>query len=81
MSVLIPQTGGVRQGVNLSPVLFLFIMSAIVESLDVEFEKNNISKPECHQVDPEFTLLEFLCSFYQQVKWSVLLVYISVRLP
>eukprot|EP00956_Cyclotella_meneghiniana_P025754 scaffold54358_cov36-Cyclotella_meneghiniana.AAC.8 len=27
-------------------------MSAVSETLDVEFERNNISKPECHRVDP-----------------------------
>eukprot|EP00956_Cyclotella_meneghiniana_P019936 scaffold34652_cov36-Cyclotella_meneghiniana.AAC.1 len=47
----IPQTSGVRQGDNLSPVLFLFIMSAAAETLDIELEKNNIEKPVCHGVD------------------------------
>ena len=47
----IPQTSGVRQGDNLSPVLFLFIMSAVAETLDIELEKNNIEKPVCHGVD------------------------------
>jgi hypothetical protein len=30
----IPQTSGVRQGDNFSPVVFIFLMSAVAESLD-----------------------------------------------
>ena len=38
----IPQTVGVRQGNPLSPVLFLFIISAVSEVLKTEFAKAEI---------------------------------------
>ena len=40
----IPQTIGVRQGNNLSPALFLFFMSAFAESLETEWEENDLVK-------------------------------------
>ena len=49
--VSIPQTSGVRQGDNLSPVLFLLIMSAVSESLDSEWMENGINKVECRRID------------------------------
>ena len=38
----ISQTVGVRQGDNLSPVLFLFYMSAFAESLETEWEQQGL---------------------------------------
>ena len=52
-SISIPQTSGVRQGDNLSPVLFLFIMSAVTETLDKELERNGIEKPKCRGVNSQ----------------------------
>ena len=49
--VSIPQTSGVRQGDNLSPVLFLLIMSAVSESLNSEWAENGINKVECRRID------------------------------
>ena len=49
----IPQTIGVRQGDNLSPVLFLFLMSAFAESLETEWGKNGIEKAEFSRVSTE----------------------------
>jgi hypothetical protein len=51
--VIIPQTSGVRQGDNFSPVVFLFLMSAVAESLDSEWQSNGIEKVECKQVEIE----------------------------
>ena len=42
------QTIGVRQGDNMSPVLFLFVMAAFAETLEIEWEKENIPKVEFH---------------------------------
>jgi hypothetical protein len=42
--VTVPQTGGVRQGDNLSPVLFLFLMSAVAESPENEWTQEGIKK-------------------------------------
>ena len=50
-STEIPQTVGVRQGDNLSPVLFLFLMSAIGESFDNELEFHQ--KVKCRRVSLE----------------------------
>jgi hypothetical protein len=47
----IPQTVGVRQGDNLSPVIFLFLMSACAESMDVELEARGMEKPKCRKID------------------------------
>ena len=52
-AISIPQTGGVRQGDNLSPVLFLFIMSAVAETLEEEWKKHGIEKPTCHRVESD----------------------------
>ena len=40
----IPQTIGVRQGDNLSPVLFLFLISAFAETLEKKWEESGIEK-------------------------------------
>jgi hypothetical protein len=48
--VTIPQTSGVRQGDNLSPVLFLFIMSAVAESLNQTMIEHEIKRVSCHRV-------------------------------
>ena len=40
------QTVGVRQGDNMAPVLFLFLMAAISQVIDQEFEQNSIEKIE-----------------------------------
>ena len=40
------QTVGVRQGDNLSPVLFLFMMFAFAEALENEWEKNGMRQAE-----------------------------------
>ena len=37
-----PQTVGVRQGDNMAPVLFLFLMSAFAETLETEWKKEQI---------------------------------------
>ncbi len=37
-----PQTVGVRQGDNMAPVLFLFLMSAFAETLEAEWKKEQI---------------------------------------
>ncbi|MCP4745472.1 MAG: hypothetical protein GY874_04910 [Desulfobacteraceae bacterium] len=49
----IPQTIGVRQGDNLSPVLFLFLMSAFAEALETEWGKKGIEKAEFSRVSTE----------------------------
>ena len=36
------QTVGVRQGDNMAPVLFLFMMNAFAESLEIEWKRNEI---------------------------------------
>ena len=41
----IPYKTGVQQGDNMAPILFLFIMQAIMETLDKDLPANN-SKPE-----------------------------------
>ena len=40
--VELPQTVGVRQGDNMAPVLFLFLMSAFAETLEAEWKRANI---------------------------------------
>ena len=40
----ISQDVGVRQGDNMAPVLFLFLMSGFVESLDALWEENGLEK-------------------------------------
>ena len=40
--VKLPQTVGVRQGDNMAPVLFLFLMSAFAETLEDEWKKERI---------------------------------------
>jgi hypothetical protein len=52
-SAEIPQTVEVRQGDNLSPVLFLFLMSALGESFDDELEFHHIEKVKCRRVSLE----------------------------
>ena len=42
----IPQTVGVRQGDNLSPVLFIFMMSTFAEALENEWGKNSMRQAE-----------------------------------
>ncbi|KAL7502951.1 hypothetical protein ACHAXN_000816 [Cyclotella atomus] len=49
----IEQTVGVRQGDNLSPVLFLFIMSAFAESLDDQLILHGIEKTKFKRVSIE----------------------------
>ena len=44
----INQTIGVRQGDPMSPVLFLFLMTAFAETLESEWDKANISRVEFH---------------------------------
>jgi hypothetical protein len=51
--IVIPQTCGVRQGDNLSPVLFLFVMSAVAECLNKEIDDSEIKKVECRRVNIE----------------------------
>jgi hypothetical protein len=51
--ITIPQSSGVRQGDNLSPVLFLFVMSAVAKSLNEEIENTNIEKVVCHKVEED----------------------------
>ena len=38
----LPQTVGVRQGDNMAPVLFLFLMSAFAETLEAEWKRERI---------------------------------------
>jgi hypothetical protein len=49
----IPQTLGVRQGNNLSPVLFLFIMSALGKSFDDEYWNSITLRVNCRRVSLE----------------------------
>ena len=49
----IPQTVGVRQGDNLSPVLFLFMMSAFAEVLEYEWEKSGMRQAEFVRVSQD----------------------------
>ena len=46
VSAEIPQTVGVRQGDNLSPVLFLFFISAFAESFETEWKHQGLGKAE-----------------------------------
>ena len=46
----IPQTIGVRQGDNLSPVLFLFLMSAFAEALESKWTENQIQQAEFSRI-------------------------------
>ena len=43
----IPYETGVQQGDNMAPILFLFVMQAVMETLDKDLPANNI-KPEFH---------------------------------
>ena len=47
------QSVGVRQGDNMAPVLFLFLMTAFAESLEKEYDRNNIKKIELHRASDE----------------------------
>jgi hypothetical protein len=38
----IPQEVGVQQGDNMAPVLFLFLMTAFAETLELEWKRENI---------------------------------------
>ena len=49
----IPQTVGVRQGDNLSPVLFLFMMSAFAEALEYKWEKSGMRQAEFMKVSQD----------------------------
>ncbi len=40
--VELPQTVGVRQGDNMAPVLFLFLMSAFAETLEAKWKREQI---------------------------------------
>jgi hypothetical protein len=51
--LIIPQTCGVRQGDNLSPILFLFVMSAVAECLNREIDESGITKVTCNRVSEE----------------------------
>jgi hypothetical protein len=42
----IPYSVGVKQGDNMAPVLFLFLMQALAETLEKEWKNNNIAIPE-----------------------------------
>jgi hypothetical protein len=41
-TVKLPQSVGVRQGDNITPVLFLFLMSAFAETLEIEWKATGI---------------------------------------
>jgi hypothetical protein len=47
------QSVGVRQGDNMAPVLFLFLMTAFAESLEKEYDRNNIKKIELHRASDD----------------------------
>ena len=49
----IPQTVGVSQGDNLSPVLFVFMMSAFAEALEYEWEKSGMRQAEFARVSQD----------------------------
>ena len=49
----IEQTVGVRQGNNLSPVLFLFMMSAFAEALENEWEVKGVLQAEFVRVEQD----------------------------
>jgi len=51
--VIVPQTSGVRQGDNLSPVLFLFPMSGVAKSLEIEWTQEGIKKVTCQRIEME----------------------------
>jgi len=42
------QSVRVRQGDNMAPVLFHFLMTAFAKSLEKEYDRNNIKKIELH---------------------------------
>jgi hypothetical protein len=42
-TVELPQSDGVRQGDNMAPVLFLFLMSAFAETLEIEWKAAGIN--------------------------------------
>jgi hypothetical protein len=45
--VKLPQTVGVRQGDNMAPVLFLFLMSVFAETLEAEWQQEGIESAQC----------------------------------
>jgi hypothetical protein len=47
------QSVGVRQGDNMAPVLFLFLITAFAESLDKKYDRNNIKKIDLHRASDE----------------------------
>ena len=49
----IPQTVGVRQGDNLSSVLFLFMMPAFAEAPEYEWEKSDMRQAEFVRVSQD----------------------------
>ena len=49
----IPQTIGVRKRDNMPPVLFLFLMSAFAEALEIDWGKNGTEKAEFSRVSTE----------------------------
>ncbi|KAL7535225.1 hypothetical protein ACHAWF_005092 [Thalassiosira exigua] len=49
----ISQGVGVRQSDNLSPVLFLFLMSALAETLESEWSEANLPKVRLHRASME----------------------------
>lgn len=54
--LIIPQTSGIRQGDNLSPVLFLFLMSAVAEYLNKEWDTIGKQRISCNRVNLESDL-------------------------
>ena len=49
-TVELPQSVGVRQGDNMAPVLFLFLMSAFAETLEIEWKAAGIDVCTVHSI-------------------------------
>ena len=58
----IPQSVGVRQGDNMAPVLFLFLMTAFAQTLELEWKKSGIPILSVMTAGDEHLANEKICS-------------------